>query len=174
MGNGVEGTEPEITEAQYLSFVEEEIAWFKSRAMPHQWFYNISRTALVVTGVTMPLYVDVKLWASFASVAMALLAALEGIFKSGDLWKHFRGVQLSLESMRRTYIRARTQEADPNAKRKLYDDFASGVEALLHREAEEYWQMRITPLTQRPPASPVQSHSSAQLPTGQPTGTKEK
>lgn len=160
MGDDVGNPQAGLDETQYLGFVEGRIDWFRRHATPHQWIYNISRTALVVIGVTMPLFADVKPWASVASVTMALLAAIEGIFKSGDLWKHFRGVQLSLESMRRTYLRARTGEADINAKRKLYDDFAASVEALLNREAEEYWQMRITPLTQRPPASSVQSQSA--------------
>jgi len=78
----------------------DQLAWMESRAKPAQRWYYVLRLVTIVGGVTVPALVTLDLrgtagtaatagtWA--VSLLVAISAALEGFFRFGDRWRHYR------------------------------------------------------------------------------------
>lgn len=146
---------------QYLAFIETTAQWFKSRANRFHWFYNVSRTLIIALSLTVPLLsTEVTSLPSLAkwvlpvvTTVIAILAALDGLFKPGEMWRHFRFHQLALLRLLRTYrADLAALEATPGSTEyglkanELFASLVADTEKILEEESASFWPQRIQPL----------------------------
>jgi hypothetical protein len=145
--------------AKYDAFVDDVRNWLSARASRFHWYYNISRVALVVLGVTFPalstgLFGDRGKWFSpFVALLIAVLAALDALLKPGDNWQHFRSYELALDRAKRISQSKRASlllESDMQKRRQkqfaLYREFVLEIEELLERETRLFFEHQIQQL----------------------------
>lgn len=153
--------------AKYEDFVEQTQRWLGKRADRFHWYYNASRIALIALSVTIPTLSASRLAlgghevAPIVALLIALLAALDGLLKPGENWRHFRYYQLSLQRLRRVWQSkhaALELEADAGQRRQkgvaLHRQFVLEIEELLEQESRRFFEHQIQQLksmsTERP------------------------
>jgi hypothetical protein len=128
----------------YLGFVDQQIELFHKLAERSFWFYNVERIALILFSVSLPAVAvsTVGSPVSWLAVGVAILAALDGVFKPGEAFRKYREVELSLMRERRRYEGDLVQvdleigeERRIALSRRLLAELIENVEALL-REVE--------------------------------------
>jgi hypothetical protein len=128
----------------YLGFVDQQTALFHKLATRSFWFYNVERIALILFSVSLPAVAVSTAGSpvSWLAVSVAILAALDGVFKPGDSFRQYRGVELALMRERRRYEADLVQvdleigeERRIALSRRLLAELIENVEGLL-REAE--------------------------------------
>jgi len=147
--------------ARYDAFVESTRKWLQTRADRYHWYYNASRIALIVLSVSIPalstglLGEKGKQSAPFVALAIAVLASLEGLFKPGDNWRHFRSYQLALDRLRRVSQAKRAAleletDADKNRQKQfaLYRQFVADIEEVLDEESKRFFEHQIQQVKQ--------------------------
>jgi hypothetical protein len=149
--------------ARYHDFVDSTQRWLGKRADRYHWFYNGSRIALVVLSVSISslsmglLGEKAKGATPFVALTIAIVAALDGLLKPGDNWRHFRSYQLGLMRLRRVWEAKRIAltELEPNADKRrqkavdLHRQFVLEVEALLEQESKLFFEHQIQQLKQK-------------------------
>jgi hypothetical protein len=145
--------------ARYDSFVEEVRRWLGARADRFHWYYNSSRIALVVLSVMIPalaagLFGDFgKASVPYVALLIAGVAAVDGLLKPGDNWRHFRSYELALlrfQRMSQSRRAALELESDADKRRSrgfaLYREFVNDIEALLESESRLFFERQIQQL----------------------------
>jgi hypothetical protein len=148
---------------RYDAFVSSTRTWLARRACRYHWYYNASRIALVVISILIPTVSSTGLFGgdgqqrehavSFLALLVALLAALDGLLKPGDNWRHFRSYQLALDRCARLSRARRSAlelESDAEKKREklwsLYLEFVQEIEGLLEEESRQFFEHQIQQL----------------------------
>jgi len=149
--------------AEYDDFVEQTGKWLKKRADRFHWYYNFSRTGLVLLSISIPAMTSNFFGPGgvaavpYVALAIAILGALDGLFKPGDNWRHFRSYQLALQrygrvsSSRRTELslldtgEEQEQEQEQRAL-ALYKEFVLDIEQLLEEESKKFFEHQIQQL----------------------------
>jgi hypothetical protein len=128
----------------YLGFIDQQIAIFHKLATRSFWFYNVERIALILFSVSLPAVAvsTVGSPVSWLAVGVAILAALDGVFKPGDAFRQYHDVELALMRERRRYEADLVQvdleigeERRIALSRRLLAELIENVEGLL-REAQ--------------------------------------
>ena len=147
--------------AQYDAFVEATRKWLQTRADRYHWYYNASRIGLIVLSVSIPALSaglfgeDGKASAPFVALAIAVIASLDGLFKPGDNWRHFRSYQLALDRLRRVSQAKHAAleleiDTDKNRQKQfaLYRQFVSDIEEVLDEESKRFFEHQIQQVKQ--------------------------
>lgn len=151
--------DPAVQFAKYDAFVDHVRDWLGTRASRFHSYYNVSRVALVVLGLTVPalsagLFGERgKFISPFVALLIALFAGLDALLKPGDNWQHFRSYQLALDRAKRISQSRRAAlalETDMQKRRNkefaLYREFVLEIEELLERETRLFFEHQIQQL----------------------------
>ena len=145
--------------AEYDKFVEEARRWLGTRADRFHWYYNSSRIAIVVLSVMIPtlsagLFGGIGTSATpYVALLIAILAAIDGLLKPGDNWRHFRSYELALRRFQRVSQSRRAAlelESEPDKRRQkalaLYREFVNEIEGILESESRLFFERQIQQL----------------------------
>jgi hypothetical protein len=144
---------------RYDAFVEEVRVWLGVRADRFHWYYNSSRIGIVILSALIPsltvgLFGDLgKAAVPYIALLIAVAAAVDGLLKPGDNWRHFRSYELALLRFRRvsqTRRAALELEMDLEKRRAkgfaLYREFVNEIEGLLESESRLFFERQIQQL----------------------------
>ena len=148
--------------AEYDEFVAQASNWLKTRADRFHWYHNISRTSLVLLSVSIPA-MTAGIFDTFGetavpyvALAIAFLGALDGLYKPGENWRHFRSYQLALQRYRRVSGSRQTELSLVNAgiererrALELYEEFVLNIEQLLEEESKKFFEHQIQQLKRK-------------------------
>ena len=134
----------------------ENLLWMESVAQRTRRRYYTLRLATVIGAVIVPALVSINAvgktagvvtWLTFGiSLIVAASAAVEGFFRFGDRWRHYRG---TVEAMKREgwnfhELRGPYRAAGATHQ-SAFPIFVDQVEAILQREAQTYISEIATP-----------------------------
>jgi len=127
----------------------ESLLWMESAANKTRRRYYVLRLATVVGAVIVPALVSINAvgksesvvtWLTFGiSLVVAASAAVEGFFRFGDRWRHYRATVEQLTSEGWMLNELRGPYARPRATHETaFPTFVDRVEEMLRREAQTY------------------------------------
>jgi len=125
-----------------------QVLWMENKASQCQaWHYALRVTALL-GGVAVPALVGLQpadgaipalRWATFGiSLVVALSVALEGFFRFGERWRHYRRSTESLQAAGWDFFQLCGAYKAVESHAEAYPEFARRVEELLRSEVEVY------------------------------------
>jgi hypothetical protein len=126
----------------------DQLLWFEKKAGVNQKRYYVLRLVTIVGGVIVPAIVGINVrgdnvavalsWVTFSlSLVVALAAAIEGFFRSGERWRTFRRTAEGLKAQAWQYF----QLAGPYAgsdHATSFPMFAAQVELLVQQDLEAF------------------------------------
>jgi Protein of unknown function (DUF4231) len=127
----------------------DQVLWMESKAKKSQTMYYIVRLTTIIGGVIVPALVSLRLngeadtvvgWVVFViSLLVAISAAVEGLFRFGERWRHYRRTAELLKSEGWQFF----QLSGPSYERykshaEAYSTFAARVEDISRLEVETY------------------------------------
>ena len=141
--------------------VKKSITWYHSHGRTNNVFYNCTRVGIVVLSLSLPaISVFAKgspsSWPADAllviPIIVAVLAALDGLFQWGELWKSRTSTELALRRIKREFWTDwNTLMLEPESERvekayAKYKALVTEVEATMINEEETFWGRRIQQL----------------------------
>ena len=136
----------------------DQVAWMESKASSDQRRYYLLRMATIIGGIIVPAFVSLNVgnattssvirWTVFViSLLVAISGAMEGFFRYGDRWRHYRQSVEALKTEGWQFIQQvggypKDQFANHAA---AYSKFAGRVEDLLQREVGVYVTEVVVP-----------------------------
>ena len=145
----------------------ENVLWMETAAQRTRSRYYRLRLTTIVGAVVVPALVSINAvgdtedaitWLTFAiSLVVALGAAVEGFFRFGDRWRHYRGLVEELKSEGWAFYELTGAYREETKHRTAFTAFAERVNELLARETQTY----ISTI-----AHPTQSSANADSPEG--------
>jgi hypothetical protein len=149
---------------KYLEHIQRMVEFYKRKATAYRWFYNFERIAVIVLSLSLPVLPQLFDIARYhkivpiVSVMIAILVALDGLFKPGELWRHFKSFELRLKRLRQNYETSRIDVSIEKAEGRktelalvLYKRFVEDAEKLFESETNQFWPRRIQEMQQQPP-----------------------
>jgi len=143
----------------YLKFVDSTAERFRRRATRSHYTYNAERVLIIILSLSVPLVstAGIELFPALTvpliTTLIAILAALDGLFKPGEIWHHYRSYEQGLLRLKRLYVAKRdAPDALPDTAEKakqlanLYSQFVADTEGLLQEESKSFWPQRIQAL----------------------------
>jgi hypothetical protein len=143
-----------VLRERWLSQVE----WMSRKAEQARSRYHVLRLTTVIGGVIVPALVSISLgrpdvtpllWVTFGiSLVVALSAAVEGFFRYGEKWRHYRGTAEVLKSegwQLLTGTGRYRKQSDPD---EAFKSFMDRVEEILQSDVEGY----LTQVTRTTPS----------------------
>ena len=141
-----------------VNVVDRSIAYYRRHGLRNNVLYNGARIMLIVLSLSLPALsavpkesapglLSVLLMA--LPLAIAILAALEGFFHWGDIWRSRVHTQLSLSRLKREFradwLQLSVPGTDDLDKRayEIYRKLVDSVEATMVAEEELFWGRRI-------------------------------
>jgi hypothetical protein len=126
----------------------DQIDWMEGRAVVNRNYYYSLRGFTIVGGVIVPALVrlaagkdansSISLIALTLSLLVALSAAVEGFFKFGDRWRHYRRTAEALKSEGWQFIElSGNYRSSPNLQ-SAYKSFVQRTERLLQQDVDSY------------------------------------
>lgn len=138
--------------------VEPSIAYYKRHGCWNRYLYNGSKIVLIVASVSLPAMSAIPADSAplllavlkiLLPLAIAILAALDGFFHWGDIWRSRVHTELSLRRSRRQFGTdwdllqfSGTEEIEPKAL-EIYRKFFDSVEATFAAEEDQFWRRRV-------------------------------
>jgi hypothetical protein len=126
----------------------DQVLWVESRANHHRNRYFFLRLITIVGGVIVPALVTLNLngsanaavsWPTFAvSLLVALSAAVEGFFRYGERWRHYRRTAELLKTEGWQFFQLTGNYRRHAAYASAYPLFASRVEDILQQDVDAY------------------------------------
>ena len=127
----------------------ENVLWMEAAAQRTRTRYYALRLTTIVGAVIVPALVSINAvggtkaaitWLTFAvSLVVALSAAVEGFFRFGDRWRHYRGLVEELKSEGWAFHELSGPYRAEDAKHKTaFPTFVDRVNELLARETQTY------------------------------------
>jgi hypothetical protein len=149
----------------------ENLLWMEAAAQRTRWEYYALRLITIVGAVIVPALVSINAvggtetaitWLTFAvSLVVAVSAAVEGFFRFGDRWRHYRGLVEELKSEGWGFHELSGPYRTEGATHETaFPTFVDRVNELLARETQTY----ISEIA-RPAQTPATSDAAA--PSGQ-------
>jgi hypothetical protein len=127
----------------------DQIDWMEGRAVANRNYYYSLRGFTIVGGVIVPALVrlaaaskhansPISLTTFILSLLVALSAAMEGFFKFGDRWRHYRRTAEALKSEGWQFIElSGNYRSSPNLQ-SAYKSFVQRTERLLQQDVDSY------------------------------------
>jgi Protein of unknown function (DUF4231) len=139
-----------LTESQEHSMRSrwlDQVLWMDGKADRTQTFYYILRMTTIIGGVTIPALVSLDPKQVFGinvegatfslSLLVAISAAVEGFFRFGERWRHYRHTAELLKSEGWKFLQLSTKPyRKAGIHEEAYPEFARRVEHILRREEE--------------------------------------
>ncbi len=125
-----------------------QLLWMESRARPAQRRYHILRLTTIIGGVMVPALVTLDLTGTFGTVAtfgtwfisllVAISAAVEGFFRYGDRWRHYRRTIELLNIEGWEFFQLTGEYAGLGTHVEAHPRFVQRVEQALRQDAEGF------------------------------------
>jgi len=127
----------------------DQVLWMESRVNRSQTMYYVLRLTTIIGGVIVPALVSLRLgggtgatvgWVVFViSLLVAISAAVEGLFRFGERWRHYRRTSELLKSEGWQFFQLSGPFYDRyNSHAEAYRTFAARVEDISRLEVEAY------------------------------------
>jgi Protein of unknown function (DUF4231) len=126
----------------------ESLLWMEGAAQRTRRRYYVLRSIIAVGAVIVPALVSLNvigaakaaiLWVTFAvSLVVGLSAALEGFFRLGERWRHYRQRVEELKAEGWDYYQLAGRYQDETDHHKAFPAFAGNVQKILAQEVEEF------------------------------------
>lgn len=127
----------------------DQVVWLEGKAKRSQRNYYVLRLVTIIGGVTVPALVSLNVrnkdvvstlaWVTFGvSLAVALAAAVEGFFRYGDRWRHYRRATEVLKSLGWQFLELTGPYSDWKTHENAYPAFAAQVEALIQQDVDVF------------------------------------
>ena len=125
----------------------ELVLWMEQRALNALWWYRVLRLATIIGGVIVPALVGLsvsdgwetatKVLTFFISLVVALSAAVDGFYRYGERWRHYRSMVELLKSEGWQFLQLSGTYAKQTHE-QAYPAFAARVEELSREEVKLY------------------------------------
>jgi len=125
-----------------------QVLWMGGKASQCQAWHYALRVTAILGGVVVPALVGLQpangtipflRWATFSiSLVVAMSVALEGFFRFGERWRHYRRSVESLQAEGWEFFQLCGAYAAVEKHADAYPEFARRVEELLRSEVEVY------------------------------------
>lgn len=137
----------EYIDARWLNYIE----WWDSRSGDAKRKYQALRAAVVIAGALIPALVGLReLYAEsrysrviavasiFASLAVAICAGLENLYRYGDIWREKRAAAELIKSEGFSFLQLAGQYQSYRTHAEAYKQFAARIEQLILGEIKDY------------------------------------
>ena len=124
------------------------VMWMEGKCQQSQRRYYGLRLVIIIGGVIIPALVSLNLggeagvyirWATFAlSLTVAISAAVEGFFRFGERWRHYRPIVERLKIEGWQFFQLSGPYAQSGTHRAVYPAFAARVEEIIQSDVETY------------------------------------
>ena len=124
------------------------VMWMEGKAKESQHRYYMLRLTIIIGGVIIPALVSLDLggeaclyvrWATFTvSLVVAISAAVEGFFRFGERWRHYRPIVERLKIEGWQFFQLSGPYAQAGSHGAAYPSFAAQVEAIVQSDVETY------------------------------------
>lgn len=125
----------------------EQITWMEQKALDALWWYRVLRLTTIIGGVIVPALVGLSVnggWEMvtkgltfFISLVVALSAAVDGFYRYGERWRHYRSMVEALKSEGWQFLQLSGIYVNHNHE-QAYPTFAARVEELSREEVKQY------------------------------------
>jgi hypothetical protein len=142
----------------------DQLLWVEGRADYNRRRYFFWRLITIIGGVIVPALITVNLngtagprltWATFAlSLLVAVSAAVEGFFRYGERWRHYRRTAELLKTEGWQFLQLTGHYRRHAAHALAYPLFASRVEDILQQDVDAYITTVAAEPADRQPADP--------------------
>lgn len=144
----------------------DQLLWVEGRADHNRRRYFFWRLITIIGGVIVPALVTIDLsdaiagapvtWATFAlSLLVAISAAVEGFFRYGERWRHYRRTAELLKTEGWQFLQLTGYYRRHAAHALAYPLFASRVEDILQQDVDAYITTVAAEPADRPPSDPA-------------------
>jgi hypothetical protein len=127
----------------------DQIVWLEKKAKQNQRLYYTLRVIAIVGGVIVPAPVSLNVregdvasaiaWTTFAvSLVVAIAVAVEGFFRYGERWRHYRRTVELMKSQGWQFYELAGVYADFRTPSSAFRTFATTVEALIAEDVNTY------------------------------------
>ena len=126
----------------------DQILWLEPKARQSQQRYYALRLVAIVGGLTVPALVSLNVrssvaseisWTTFAlSLLVAAAVAVEGFFRYGERWRHYRRTAELLKSQGWQFFELAGVYASHRTHRTAFRAFATAVEGLIAEDVDVY------------------------------------
>jgi hypothetical protein len=142
---GLDDLQKAFLRSRWLS----DLRWQDRRARKFQSLYYVFRLVVIVGGVTVPALVALNpteqmwqervRWLTFGlSLLVAVAVAVEGFFRFGDRWRHYRRNAELLKSEGWMFFQKSGRYRHDTSHGEAYAEFAEQVEAILRQDVDQY------------------------------------
>jgi len=144
------------------------VMWLEGKAKQAQRFYYTFRLLIIIGGVIIPALVSLDLGSGEAtdlvrlttfglSLLVAISAAIEGLFRFGERWRHYRMIVERLKIEGWQFFQLSGSYAQHRSHAAAYPEFAARVEEIIKSDVHQY----ITEVVREKQASAAQSGGQA-------------
>jgi SLOG in TRPM, prokaryote/Protein of unknown function (DUF4231) len=126
----------------------DQVVWMEDRAVFNRNYYYALRGFTIVGGVTVPALVRFTATSGATSpiaiitytlaLLVALSAAIEGFFKFGDRWRHYRRTSEALKSEGWQFIELSGHYRNFEHHERAYKAFVQRIERILQQDVDSY------------------------------------
>jgi hypothetical protein len=127
----------------------DQIVWLEKKAGQSQRLHYMLRVVAIVGGVVVPALVSLNVregdvasaiaWTTFAvSLVVAIAVAVEGFFRYGERWRHYRRTVELMKSQGWQFYELAGVYADFRTPSSAFRTFATTVEALIAEDVNTY------------------------------------
>lgn len=142
----------------------EQVLWMERKALHALWWYRVLRLTTIVGGVIVPALVGLRVstdWETatktltfLISLVVALSAAVDGFYRYGERWRHYRSMVEVLKSEGWQFLQLSGAYANQNHE-QAYPTFAARVEELSREEVDRYMTQVARDKKEEEKASPA-------------------
>ena len=142
----------------------DQLVWVESRATHNRDRYFFWRLITIIGGVLVPALVTLQLngpaitaitWTTFAvSLLVAISAAVEGFFRYGERWRHYRRTAELLKTEGWQFLQLTGHYRRHLAHGSAYPLFASRIEDILQQDVDAYVTTVAAEPVDKPPNKP--------------------
>jgi hypothetical protein len=142
----------------------DQLVWVEGRAKHNRDRYFFWRLITIIGGVLVPALVTLNLngsavgaviWATFAvSLLVAISAAVEGFFRYGERWRHYRRTAELLKTEGWQFLQLTGHYRRHLAHATAYPLFASRIEDILQQDVDAYITTVAAEPTDKQPGKP--------------------
>lgn len=140
-------TLPELNKQFMQARWLEQVLWMERKALDAMWWYRVLRLTTIIGGVIVPALVGLSLSGEWEmptkvltfviSLVVALSAAVDGFYRYGERWRHYRSMVEALKSEGWQFLQLSGTYANHNHE-QAYPTFAARVEELSREEVRQY------------------------------------
>jgi Protein of unknown function (DUF4231) len=152
----------------------EQLEWNDDRSTRLQGRYRALRLTTIVGGVLVPALIGLNVsgpvsegirWTVFAiGLVVALAAAIEGFYRFGDRWSHYRRATELMTSEGWQFLQLSGQYSAYSTHADAFPRFVSQIEALIQEDVDAYFTTVVAEQPQRPePTQPEPQEEPTQV-----------